>query len=30
LQLYKYEAQINETVDVAGKEAKIEKKLKSI
>jgi dynein heavy chain len=30
LQLYKFEAQINETVDVASKEAKIEKKLKAI
>lgn len=30
LQLYRYEAQINETVEVAGKEAKIEKKLKAI
>jgi dynein heavy chain len=30
LHLYKFDAQINELVDVAGKEAKIEKKLKLI
>lgn len=30
LQLYRFESQINETVDVASKEAKIEKKLKAI
>lgn len=30
LHLYKYEAQVNEIVDVAQKEAKIEKKLKNI
>ena len=30
LELYKFEAQVNEIVDIAQKEAKIEKKLKSI